>query len=80
MKFIHSAHADGKRLVLVITGKGRTKPDDDGPIPSRPGVLRRQVPDWLTRPPLASLVLEVIPANLRHGGDGAFYVYLRRTR
>ncbi|MGR3792678.1 Smr/MutS family protein [Vannielia sp. SX4] len=80
MKFIHSAHADGKRLVLVITGKGRTKPDDEGPIPSRPGVLRRQVPDWLTRPPLASLVLEVTPANLRHGGDGAFYVYLRRTR
>jgi DNA-nicking Smr family endonuclease len=38
------------------------------------------VPDWLTRPPLAALVLEVAPANLRHGGDGAFYVYLRRIR
>ncbi|MBS8224887.1 Smr/MutS family protein [Vannielia litorea] len=80
LKFIHAAHADGKRLVLVITGKGRTRPNDEGPIPSRPGVLRRQVPDWLSRPPLSALVLEVAPANLRHGGDGAFYVYLRRTR
>lgn len=80
MKFIHSAHADGKRLVLVITGKGRTRPNDEGPIPSRPGVLRRQVPDWLGRPPLAALVLEVAPASLRHGGDGAYYVYLRRSR
>ncbi|SIO20107.1 DNA-nicking endonuclease, Smr domain [Vannielia litorea] len=80
MKFIHGVHADGKRLVLVITGKGRTRPEDEGPIPSRPGVLRRQVPDWLSRPPLSALVLEVTPASLKHGGDGAYYVYLRRTR
>ena len=80
LKFIHSVHADGKRLVLVITGKGRTRPEDEGPIPSRPGVLRRQVPDWLSRPPLSALVLEITPANLRHGGEGAYYVYLRRTR
>ncbi|MCO6384179.1 Smr/MutS family protein [Oceanicola sp. 502str15] len=80
VRFVHGASADGKRLVLVITGKGRTRPDDEGPIPSRPGVLRRQVPDWLSRPPLSALVLEVTPASLRHGGDGAFYVYLRRAR
>ena len=75
--FILSSQAKGRRLVLVITGKGRIS-DDDGPIPVRMGVLRHQVPDWLSRPPLSSAVLQVAQAHQRHGGSGAFYVYLRR--
>ena len=77
--FLFRAHASGKRLVLVITGKGRSS-DDSGPIPSRPGVLRRSLPQWVSRPPLSSIVLETTEAHLRHGGSGAFYVYLRRAR
>jgi len=76
--FIRRAHADGKRLVLVITGKGRTARDDEGPIPVRPGVLRHQVPAWLQAPPLSAMVLQVTQAHRRHGGEGALYVYLRR--
>ncbi|MBT8415264.1 MAG: Smr/MutS family protein [Boseongicola sp.] len=76
--FIHSSHARGRRLVLVITGKGRIT-NDDGPIPVRAGVLRHQVPDWLSRPPLSALVLQVSEAHQRHGGGGAYYVYLRRS-
>ena len=75
--FILSAQADGKRLVLVITGKGRGH-EDSGPIPVRPGVLRQQVPIWLGAPPLKSAVLQVAQAHQRHGGSGAYYVYLRR--
>ena len=77
--FIQSAQAQGKRLVLVITGKGQDREDHD-PIPIRRGVLRQQVPHWLHAPPLGPLVLEVRPAHRRHGGGGAFYVYLRRSR
>ena len=77
--FIMSAHAQGKRLVLVITGKGKQR-DEGGPIPVRHGVLRHQVPQWLKLAPLGPLVLEVTPAHVRHGGEGAFSVYLRRSR
>ena len=77
--FILWSHAAGKRLVLVITGKGKVK-DEGGPMPARHGVLRHQVPQWLALPPLASAVLEVRPAHIRHGGEGAYYVYLRRRR
>ena len=76
-RFILSAHASGKRLVLVITGKGRVS-EDAGPIPTRVGVLRHQVPHWLARPPIGPLVLQVTEAHQRHGGSGALYVYLRR--
>ena len=77
--FIQRAQAQGKRLVLVITGKGKHR-DDPGPIPARRGVLKHQVPAWLRAGPLSGLVLEIREAHLRHGGSGAYYVYLRRSR
>ncbi len=76
-RFILGAQAQGKRLVLVITGKGKDR-DDGGPIPQKLGVLRHQVPHWLQIPPLNNAVLQVAPAHIRHGGSGAYYVYLRK--
>ncbi|MCG7623744.1 MULTISPECIES: Smr/MutS family protein [unclassified Epibacterium] len=78
-RFILTAQAADKRLVLVITGKGKDR-DVEGPMPVPRGVLRHQVPQWLTIPPLAQAVLQVTPAHLSHGGEGAYYVYLRRNR
>ncbi|MBF9029324.1 DNA mismatch repair protein MutS [Rhodobacterales bacterium HKCCE3408] len=78
-RFIMDAHDRGMRLVLVITGKGRDV-DDGGPIPIRRGVLRHQVPSWLTAPPLGAFVLDIRTAHLKHGGEGAYYVYLKRNR
>ena len=77
IRFVFSAHEAGKRLVLVITGKGRDR-DTPDPIPVRRGVLRHQVPAWLHAPPLGALVLDIREAHQRHGGGGAFYVYLKR--
>ena len=77
--FILRAHAQDKRLVLVITGKGKHR-DDGGPIPVRFGVLKHNVPQWLTMPPLSAVVLQVSEAHLSHGGSGAYYVYLKRNR
>lgn len=75
ISFLLSAHASGQRLVLIITGKGR---GDHGPLPTRPGALRHQVPHWLHSPPLSAIVQQVTAAHYRHGGEGAYYVYLRR--
>lgn len=77
--FIQRVAAQDMRLVLVITGKGKRTPDD-GPMPQRRGVLRHQVPHWLRMAPVGHLVLQVSEAHLRHGGGGAYYVYLRRRR
>lgn len=73
--FILGSHAIGRRLVLVITGKGKLR-DDNG----RQGILRHQVPQWMALAPLAPAILQVTPAHLNHGGQGAYYVYLRRGR
>ncbi|SUZ31294.1 Endonuclease MutS2 [Roseibaca ekhonensis] len=77
--FILRAQSQGLRLVLVITGKGR-QVEDDGPIPRRRGALKHDVPQWLRMAPLSGAVLELREAHARHGGSGAYYVYLRRMR
>ena len=76
--FILGAHATGLRLVLVITGKG--KPPEQEFFSQRHGILRHNVPHWLAAPPLGIRVLQVAPAHRKHGGGGAYYVYLRRQR
>lgn len=78
-RFVLNAHSRGKRLVLVITGKGKSQ-QDLGPIPTRMGVLRHQVPHWLQTQPLKPLIMQITQASPKHGGSGAYYVYLRRAR
>lgn len=77
IRFIMGAQGRALRLVLVITGKGRGGGREAF---TEKGVLRRQVPMWLRQAPLAPMVIEVTESHARHGGSGAFYVYLRRTR
>jgi DNA-nicking Smr family endonuclease len=73
LRFLHRAQGDGARTVLVITGKG-------GDLSEGRGVLKRQVPFWLALPEFRSYVLGIETAHLAHGGEGALYVRLRRTR
>ena len=72
--FLRRAQHDGARFVLVITGKGGRAGE-----PER-GVLRRQVPHWLGLPELRDIVLAFEEAHVVHGGEGALYVRLRRSR
>jgi DNA-nicking Smr family endonuclease len=76
LHFLRNAHARDARLLLVITGKG-SKNLGRG---SEPGVLRRQVPQWLGLPEFRSLVVGFEDAHIAHGGQGALYVRVRRTR
>ncbi len=79
--FIRRCSPQGLRTVLVITGKGgagRTSRDDHDAIPRERGVLKRNVPRWLGGHELSSLVISYTSAHVRHGGEGAIYVRLRR--
>jgi DNA-nicking Smr family endonuclease len=69
-RFVRQCWKDGRRMLLVITGKGS----------GGEGVLRRGVPRWLASGEHAARILKVDAAQPRHGGGGAFYVFLRRQR
>jgi DNA-nicking Smr family endonuclease len=77
--YVTQSHAMGLRLIVVITGKGKHKGFDEF---NRPivGVLRQNLPEWLRGAAIADKILQVSQAQPRHGGAGAFYVYLRRKR
>jgi DNA-nicking Smr family endonuclease len=72
LNFLRAASAREARLVLVITGKGTR----DG----ERGVLRRQVPQWLSLPDFRAYVIGFEDAHIAHGGEGALYVRVRRAR
>jgi len=72
--FLQRAHSDGLTFVLVITGKGKIGTE------SERGVLRRQVPQWLGLPEFRALVVGFEEAHIGHGGEGALYVRIRRSK
>jgi DNA-nicking Smr family endonuclease len=76
LRFLRTGQERGVTLVLVITGKGRAGADGA----SERGVLKRQVPQWLRLPAFRELIVGFEPAHVTHGGEGALYVRLRRTR
>lgn len=81
--FLRDCYARELRTVLVITGKGRETDDPSTPfydtldrLPR--GVLRRNLPRWLDEPELRAIVVSYTTAAQRHGGDGAFYIQIRK--
>ncbi|MGB6534842.1 MAG: Smr/MutS family protein [Xanthobacteraceae bacterium] len=78
LHFLERAQADGVKIALVVTGKGESRGGDNDT--KERGVLRRQVPLWLSLPAFRSLVVGFERAHVGHGGAGALYVHLRRAR
>ena len=70
------ATGDGLGCILVITGKGR-RADGGSPAHLYTGKLRAALPGWLDGPSLRPIVATYSPAHPRHGGDGAWYVFLK---
>lgn len=70
LDFLQMAQMSDHRMVLVITGKGN----------QGQGILRANVPRWLSLPAFASLVNGYRESESTHGGGGALYVRIRRRR
>lgn len=81
-RFVAESLRAGHRCVLVITGKGgrRSDPDEASFMRSDRGVLRQAAPQWLRSGPHARRIVGIFEAHPRHGGAGAFYLYLKRGR
>lgn len=77
-RFIRSRALRGDRTLLVITGKGLKK---TGYLQiEQKGVLRNMLPLWLNDSLLKPLVAGIEQSHQNHGGEGAFYVRLKRQR
>lgn len=88
--FLLRSQARKLKWVLVITGKGtfardigaletQTSGFADWDTPQR-GVLRRNVPIWLSEPDMRAVVVSYTTAAVHHGGEGALYIQLRSAK
>lgn len=71
--FLTRSRREGKRCVLLVHGRGLNSPDQ---IP----VLKESLQEWLIHGRLARMVLAFATARPLHGGAGAVYVLLRKSR
>ena len=78
LSFLQKAHKKGVRLALVVTGRGNPDKDAASWNAKPHGVLKEMVPRWLHEGAYAAFITGTAPAHIRHGGDGALYVYLRK--
>jgi DNA-nicking Smr family endonuclease len=77
-RYVTTRAARGDRTILVITGKGLKTDNDYIASMSQRGILRTMLPIWLSEPGVAHLISGWSMAARGHGGEGAWYVRLRR--
>ncbi|UJQ93470.1 Smr/MutS family protein [Mariluticola halotolerans] len=77
LRFVAARYARGDRTLLVITGKGLKK-TGYGAIEQK-GVLRHMLPIWLRDPAMAPMIAGWEISAQAHGGEGAYYVRLKRV-
>lgn len=71
--FIKHAYQNGKRHLLIITGRGKNSPGGTA-------ILRERVQSWFTRDPFKRVVLAFCTAKPSDGGGGALYLLLRKRK
>ena len=77
--FIPQCYNQGKRCVIIITGKGQNIRENDDIFTTK-GILKRQVPQWLNMPRIRAMILTYKHPSENLGGSGALYILLKRNK
>tara|TARA_Y100000590_G_scaffold458839_1_gene614453 strand:- start:868 stop:1287 length:420 start_codon:yes stop_codon:yes gene_type:complete len=65
--------------IIVITGKGLRSKNNENPYISKDlSILKNSVPEFIkSRSNLMKIIREIKEANIKDGGKGAFYIFLK---
>ena len=79
-KFIKECFENNVHKIIVITGKGLRSQNDKNPYISKDlSILKNSVPKFIkSQSSLIKLIKEIRQANIEDGGEGAFYIFLRK--
>ncbi len=81
LKTVEICFVTQKRCILFITGKGMTAGQSVyGEKKLYYGKIRNEFLSWTKQKTISRKILSVEQASIAHGGDGAFFVYLRKNR
>ena len=81
-KFIIESFEDGFKKLLIITGKGlRSKVYKNPYFSEQMNVLKHSVPEFIKNDEdLFKKINRISTADLKHGGEGAFYIFLKKEK
>ena len=79
---ILDSYDKGIEKLTIITGKGIHSQNEKDPFVSKQlGILKYSVPDYLNKDlEITSIIKNIEPAKIDDGGEGAFYIYLRKKK
>tara|TARA_Y100000590_G_scaffold460254_1_gene619197 strand:+ start:1515 stop:1943 length:429 start_codon:yes stop_codon:yes gene_type:complete len=81
-KFIIESYKKGHKKLLIVTGKGsRSKLYDNPYISQKFSLLKYSIPEFINRDEdLYKKINKINQASLRDGGEGAFYIFLKKIK
>ena len=81
-KFINKSFEDGYKQLLIITGKGlRSKVHNNPYLSKQMNVLKYSVPEFIKNDKdLSKKISSISIASLKDGGEGAFYIFLKKIK
>jgi len=79
-KFVIKSFENGYKQLLIITGKGsRSKVYKNPYLSKQMNVLKYSVPEFINNDEnLINKVSKISGASLKDGGEGAFYIFLKK--
>ena len=80
--FINKAFSENINKLIIVTGKGLHSKNDKDPYVSKDfGILKNSVPEFiLNNKVLMNLISEIKVATIEDGGEGAFYIFLKKKK
>jgi len=80
--FINKAYLENVNKLIVVTGKGLHSKNEKDPYVSKDlGILKYSVPEFISNNSnLMNKISEISDAKLEDGGEGAFYIYLKKKK
>ncbi len=81
-KLVQDSFKKGIRKLIVITGKGIHSNNEKDPYKSKDlSILKYSVPEFIkNNSRLMKIINDIENASIKDGGDGAFYVYLKKKK
>ncbi len=80
--FITKSYNDNVHKIIVVTGKGLHSENEKDPYVSKKlGILKYSVPEYIRNNiELMHMINQIQIAELEDGGEGAFYIYLKKNK
>ena len=81
-KFIEDSYSENVNKIVVVTGKGLHSQNENDPYVSKDlSILKHSVPDFIKKNNnLMDKIIDLKEADIKDGGSGAFYIYLKKLK